>query len=282
MYKNESKNHPDNLVKDVITGSSIAMFVMSLLIVFLVICNVGTYCYAYRSAKTVAETEAEETISAMKVEYETRISVLEDDFVMGMVEEDMLVNPHELTKTQLKAFIEDMQVTLDAFTAFNLDEQNPVAYSDLKAQYDEAVTALENGDYLYPYSDEDFILACNLVMREQGANVCEDESQQLVLVVALNRKANNGINGTLTNPTSLDIIQEPGQYGSGYSYNMTLDGITDKVKENVRKVFEGEVTAPANVLFQAGFEQGTGIYKKIWNPAPFNNWTYFCYGNLAS
>lgn len=279
MYKNESKNHLDKTVKDVITDNTVAIIAMSFLVVFLLIGSVAAYAVGVQSGKSTAK----ETINEMKLNYETKISALEDDFILGMVQEDLATNPHELTKSKLKAYITDVQVTLDAFTSFKLNEQKPEAYAELQAKYDEAVKALETGDYLYPYTDAEFNLCCRVVMNEQGANVSTDEAQQGVLWVVLNRQSNGGINGRLENPTILDILQEPGQYGNKYTTdNPDVSDVTPKVKENVRKVLEREVEPwPENVLFQAMFPQGTGVYKKIYNPKPFDSYTYFCYGNLA-
>lgn len=128
---------------------------------------------------------------------------------------------------------------------------------------------------------------CNLVMREQGDNVSPDESQCLVACVALNRKAQGPLYAKdakdPNNPTLLEVITQKNQYGPNYSYDMNLNGITEKVQENVRKVFEHEYEAPYNVLFQTmKYYPEKTIFKKIWNPAPYNSYTYFYYGNTVN
>ena len=185
----------------------------------------------------------------------------------------------QLTETPLKEAISELEEVINSFRAEGLDTEEACleTYGKLMEELDAAKTVLNDGTYKYPYTDRDYALLAKAVMREQGDNVSEDDAQAAVAAVILNRKANNGINGTLNNPTILDILQEPGQYGKGYSWNVDTSNITDKVWENTRRALEHEFELPANVLFQAGFKQGSGVYVKYWNPAPYNSWTYFCY-----
>lgn len=212
-----------------------------------------------------------------------------NDFMMELTSDILSVDPESLTKSKLRAFIAEAEIYMFNFSSLGLQDTHPEIYSSLIEQCEKANYALENETYLYPYSDKDYILMCNLVMREQGANVSSDESQCLVAAVALNRKNNGELYAKdakdPSNPTLLEVITQKGQYGPNYSYNMNLTGITEKVKENVRKVFEHEFEAPDNVLFQTGIyyppEKKT-MYKKIWNPEPYNNYTYFYYGKTVN
>ena len=129
-----------------------------------------------------------------------------------------------------------------------------------------------------------------MIQIEAGSSIIVDEEQCLVGSVIINRRNQGGINKNLENPTIKDIINEAGQYaicryskdlGRNTFYvdvnSVDLSIVSDRCKENARKVLEGEFTCPENVVFQALFTQGK-VYKSFYHEAPFNNTTYFCYG----
>ena len=189
-----------------------------------------------------------------------------------------IVDSKALTKSKLVNYINELQngINLLIENGYDSNSNTQYIYENLVAEFEEANYNLTNELYLYPYSEQEYNLLAKVVMREQGDNRSDDEAQMLVACVVLNRVNNNGINGNLTNPTILDILCEPGQYGKGYSWNIDTSNITDKVWENTRKVLEHEYEAPVNVLFQATFKQGSGVYKSFYNEG-YNNYTYFCY-----
>lgn len=163
-------------------------------------------------------------------------------------------------------------------------------HSQAVEELDLANTCLEENNYLYPYSEEDLLLLSYMIEIEAGASIVTDEEQCLVASVIINRRNQGGINKNLTNPTIKDIINEAGQYAiCRYDRSLrrntfyvdtttvNLDRVSDRCKENARKVLEGEFTCPENVVFQALFTQGE-IYKSFYHQPPFNNTTYFCYG----
>lgn len=183
-----------------------------------------------------------------------------------------------MTKSQLQKKLDDLKNCLYYLEVLSLDVHQDYKdyYNSLKEEYNRGLYVLNNNLYKYPYTQEEYNLLAKVVMREQGDNRSSDEAQMLVACVVLNRVKNNGINGDLSNPTILDILLEPGQYSQNYSWNVDTSNITDKVWENTRKVLEHEYEAPANVLFQATFKQGSGVYKAFYNEG-YNNYTYFCY-----
>lgn len=184
----------------------------------------------------------------------------------------------QMTKSKVVAYKDELVSFLNYFEIFGIHEENEL-YLNLKEEYDACVSALENGTYLYPYSDYDYKLLAEVIMREQGDNRSPDEAQMLVGCVVLNRVANGGIGGRLENPTIMDVLLEPGQYPYN-DWDINEGRITDKVWENTRKVLEHEYEAPANVLYQALFKQGEGVYKSFYNEG-YGSTTYFCYGWLA-
>ena len=163
-------------------------------------------------------------------------------------------------------------------------------YEQAINELDKAMAHLEENNYLYPYTDEDFLLLSYMIHIEAGASITLDEEQCLVGSVIINRRNQGGINKNLENPTIKDIINEAGQYaicrydsdlGRNTFYvdvdTVDMSNVSDRCKENARKVLEGEFVCPENVVFQALFTQGE-VYKSFYHEAPFNNTTYFCYG----
>lgn len=146
--------------------------------------------------------------------------------------------------------------------------------------YKQAIEVLEDENYLYPYSDEDLKMMAYAIYREHGDSNSSDEVQKLVGCVILNRVNNGGIGGRLEDPSVADIINEAGQYPYK-TWEANFSVIPQRCYDNAKAVLEHEYEIPENVLFQAAFKQGTGVYKVIDNPT-FGNKTYFCYGVLAN
>lgn len=183
-----------------------------------------------------------------------------------------------MKKSEMYSYIEDLENA-----SILIDDKESKEYQELNAEIQKAYVAIETGSYKNPYSYEDYLLLSYAVMKEQGDNRSHDDCQSLVACVILNRQKNGGINGNLNNPSVLDILSEKGQYPWGKKLDpkkIDASEITPKCFENTRRVLEGEFTCPSNVLFQATFKQGNGIYKSFENEG-YNNTTYFCYGNLA-
>lgn len=118
------------------------------------------------------------------------------------------------------------------------------------------------------YSDEDLFYLAVAVCREAGGE--SEEIQLLVANVIINR-----VSSSVYPDTIYEVLTQRKQYGT-----MWRDGIsfpswaTEKVQEQcysvAQRILEGERVCPENVLFQAEFEQGSGIYK-------YCDGYYFCY-----
>lgn len=189
-----------------------------------------------------------------------------------------------MVKSEMQSYIEKLESFMEYFAYFKINTEYNTTYEAILKEYDRAVSALNLGQYKLPYTEEEFNLLSYATMREQGDNRSSDECQKLVACVILNRQKQNGINKNLKNPSIADIINEEGQYhfaiASGYNINInTIDMsiVTEKVKNNVRDVLEGRYYYPDNVVFQATFTQGSGVYKSFYNEG-YGNTTYFCYG----
>ncbi len=118
------------------------------------------------------------------------------------------------------------------------------------------------------YSEEDLFYLAAAVCREAGGE--SEEIQLLVANVIINR-----VNSSVYPDTIYEVLTQRRQYGTMWRDGISFpDWATEEVKEQcysvARRVLEGERFCPENVLFQAEFEQGSGIYKEY--PG-----YYFCY-----
>ncbi len=112
-------------------------------------------------------------------------------------------------------------------------------------------------------SEKKYLLA-RLVYAEAGSE--SDEHQQAVASVVLNRMNSDKF------PDSIDEViyqRNPLQYACIEDGN--IDKIPDeRAIKNAYYIWDNGSILPDNVLYQAEFKQGSGVYKKIGN-------TYFCY-----
>ena len=112
-------------------------------------------------------------------------------------------------------------------------------------------------------SEKKYLLA-RLVYAEAGSE--SDEHQQAVASVVLNRMNSDKF------PDSIDEViyqRNPLQYACIEDGN--IDKIPDeRAIKNAYYIWDNGSIIPDNVLYQAEFKQGSGLYKQIGN-------TYFCY-----
>lgn len=229
-------------------------------------------------------------LGACSVQSEPEIEALEKHTVqrIPMIYEVETTRPffqeYDFT-TYTKAEIEDTICQLENFieVTSQLNTENNDAILEAEDIMAQATTVLENNEYVTTYTEDDLNLLAWIIFVEAGDNSCSDEEQQLVGQVVMNRLAMGGISGKLTNPTIADVFNERGQYymaiKRGYNitpWNINLASVTEKCYQNAKAVLEGEVICPENVVYQATFPQGHGIYKSFYH-SYYNNTTYFCY-----
>lgn len=216
--------------------------------------------------------------------YEEEFGILQANMVEYEAPTFSLLNKnyYQMSKTQMQEHLNELKSFISHFKSYGINE-NDDTYKLVVNEYNKCAEALKKGHYKNPYSNEDLTLLAYAIMREQGDDRNSDECQQLVGCVILNRKAMGGINGNLRFPSIKDIINEKGQYAfaieKNYKVNINTINtsiITERCYENARKVLEGEVSCPSNVVFQATFKQGSGVYKSFYNEG-YGNTTYFCY-----
>lgn len=121
---------------------------------------------------------------------------------------------------------------------------------------------------IYVSTDEEWLLAWIIYM-EAGSYWIPDYVQQYVGSVVLNRVASSKFPNTIT-----EVLYQPGQYYAA------MTGLyyapDDRAKANARYLLENGSVLPADVLFQANFTQGTGVYHEYQDP--YLGSSYFCYG----
>lgn len=117
-----------------------------------------------------------------------------------------------------------------------------------------------------------FCLAA-VIWQEAGSTYCSDTLQYYVGNVVLNRVDSPDFPNSIRN-----VITSRGQYGtmywSGVSIPNAKDPITagaiERCYDKARKLLEGYRPLPKNVVYQAGFVQGSGVHSCV-------DGMYFCY-----
>lgn len=118
------------------------------------------------------------------------------------------------------------------------------------------------------YTDDELYYLAAVVCREAGGE--SDEIQLLVANVVINR-----VNSSIYPDSIYGVLTDYMQYGMMWKYGVSFpkwadQEIIDHCYSIARRILEGERVCPDNVLFQAEFEQGSGIYKQF-------DGFYFCY-----
>lgn len=127
-----------------------------------------------------------------------------------------------------------------------------------------------------PYTEDELFCMAAVIYNEAGGDGCTDEHREYVGYVVLNRCNDPRFPASIRR-----VLQQSGQYsmenGVHFSSRSKAPGEAHAVKrayEVARRVLENRnnIPIPSNVLFQAQFKQGIGVYKQIGN-------TYFCYAS---
>lgn len=119
------------------------------------------------------------------------------------------------------------------------------------------------------YTGDDLDLLARLVYAECGSDWCSDQMQQYTASVVLNR-----VKSDLYPNTIHDVIYQEGQYYCVESGGIVLQ-CNARAIQNARTILESGSIIPDDVLYQAEFQQGRGIYEVIGG-------MYFCYGGEQS
>ena len=136
---------------------------------------------------------------------------------------------------------------------------------------------------LSQYTDEDIRILTTAVFYEAGHTT--EQLREYVAQVALNRVADSRFPDTVKG-----VITQPGQYATKYATQAATDSIKSADSQNgtyyyamceaaVKKAMMGQVDMPSNVLYQANFAQGKGVWQSVYfNSGWYASTSYFCYG----
>lgn len=141
-----------------------------------------------------------------------------------------------------------------------IEWNNLIAYvsSSYVTQKDETVPIVQG------YTYEDLDLLARVIDAEAGSSWLTDEHQLAVGSVVLNRIADSRFPNTLEG-----VVYQKGQYACVWS-GMINKTPTERALNNAKYLLENGVTIPTNVVWQAQFRQGNGVWKYIQGH-------YFCY-----
>lgn len=112
------------------------------------------------------------------------------------------------------------------------------------------------------YNEDDFYIMSHVIMAEAGG--CSWEHMIGVGSVVLNRVNHEAFPNTIK-----EVVYQKGQYACMWDGNYEKTP-NEQSEQAARYLLENGSQMPSNVVWQAEFVQGNGIYKQIGN-------TYFCY-----
>lgn len=152
-----------------------------------------------------------------------------------------------------------------------------------KSTWNEAQKAIAGYQKLAQYSDEDIRILTTTVFHEAGHTT--EQLRQYVAQVVLNRVEDSRFPDMVKG-----VITQPGQYSTKYATVEAANAIqaTDSkngtyyygiCEDSVKAAMMGQVEMPSNVLYQANFSQGKGVWKSVYfNSGWYASTSYFCYG----
>ena len=227
------------------------------------------------------EAQVEVEAEIVEAEISTSIEPKRLPKKQNIIRKVSIYKSNKIEKKEFEKVIEIEEIEVEDITS----EENMSSISSQSEQTTSPASEEEEEEYVntLPFeapkgekincTEEEVELLAHLVFAEanvwynpetERGEYCSDDWQSYVALVALNRVKSD------IYPSNLhDVIFQRGQYACTWngSFEWTPD---ERAYRNVRRALEGEITLPENVLFQAEFEQGSGVYVHIGN-------TYFCY-----
>lgn len=152
-----------------------------------------------------------------------------------------------------------------------------------KSTWADAQAEIEAYRNLSQYTWEDIRILTTTVYHEAGSTT--EQLRQYVAQVALNRVEDSRFPDTI-----YGVITQRGQYNTKYATAEAAQAIKDKdaangtynwetCKNSVIQAMMGKTDMPENVIYQANFTQGSGLWKSVYfNSGWFASTSYFCYG----
>lgn len=157
-------------------------------------------------------------------------------------------------------------------------EESSAYIQTAKATWNEAQQEIAAYNRLAKYTDEDIRILATAVYYEAGSTT--DQLREYVAQVVLDRVGDSRF------PNSIrGVITQPGQYAGKYATVESTQAAKNASSINyassvtaAKKAMMGRVAMPSNVVFQANFTQGKGVWKSVYfNSGWFSSTSYFCY-----
>ena len=133
----------------------------------------------------------------------------------------------------------------------------------------------QQDEILQWWTDYELDLLAAVIYHEAGSDECSDRHQQLVGQVVINRMNSDEFPDTI-----YDVITQvkPNIQYSTYK-NVVRDAgnrdiIPQRCYDNALAVLNSEVECPDNIVWQANFKQGSGVYEEMHTSYSVS---YFCY-----
>ena len=159
---------------------------------------------------------------------------------------------------------EDSRSDTDALQETAAADSAGIIIPELELQ---ELSSLESADAWY--SEQDLNILAKVVWKE--AEYCPWEHKCAVAGVVLNR-----VNDERFPNTIYDVVSQKGQYSASYTYG--FDGIPQECYDAARAVLDGEYAIPSNVVWQAQFVQGSGVWWTSYvDTGYWRSTTYFCW-----
>lgn len=227
--------------------------VTTVIIAFVILCTIQIFCVA----STFNSGDANEESSS-----ETKESVIESEPATSETAEknDTAVSPQTETSVKGETVASEMVPTQNNPTAVEKSQTNDVTTEPVTTETPELSKS--------SYTEDDLFHLAAAVCREAGGS--SEEIQLLVANVVINR-----VNSPLFPNTIYGVLTQHRQYGTMWKHGVSFPNwATESVKAQcynvAKRILDGERVCPANVIFQAEFKQGSGVYKEF-------DGFYFCY-----
>lgn len=239
---------------------------VALVLALIILCTIQITCVALVASSNgiSEESSSEAKASVIKVEPATtetadETKTNESSEVETSVEEKTVAPEMVPAKTKKPAEVKkakNKDVTTESVITENIDATT------------ESITTENTELSKSSYTEDDLFYLAAAVCREAGGS--SEEIQLLVANVVINR-----VNSSRYPNTIYGVLTQRMQYGTMWKYGISFPKwANQKVKNQcysvARRILEGERVCPANVVFQAEFKQGSGVYKKF-------EGFYFCY-----
>lgn len=166
-------------------------------------------------------------------------------------------------------FILTILITLIVFaaTCMGKDDEDD-AYTRAETEAETEADETETEPVPMEYTDEDLYVLSHIIQCEAG--YCQREMMEGVGSVVLNRVADPRFPNTIT-----EVVNQPGQYTPVASGAFASAQPTELVMEVAVDLLQWGSKYPQEVIYQANFQLGTGIYKTL---STSYSTMYFCYG----